>query len=92
MSLVGVTAKTFAARAAIGGSIVLFMFQFSIYLRHCSSRENMQVHQQRVMNMLPSKGHVGMLSITDAQFERMKIWYNAEEQEEREVPQQLELF
>jgi CRISPR-associated protein Cas2 len=68
------------------------MFQFSIYLRHCSSRENMEVHQNRVISMLPEKGHVGMLNITDAQFERMKIWYNTEEQAEKGVPQQLELF
>ncbi len=68
------------------------MFQFSIYLRHCSSRENMEVHQKRVMSMLPEKGHVGILTITDAQFGRMKIWYNAAEQEEKQVPQQLEMF
>lgn len=68
------------------------MFQFSIYLRHCSSRENMEVHQKRITSRLPEKGHVGMLSITDAQFARMKIWYNTEEKEEKDVPQQLELF
>jgi|APTNR8051073442_1049403.scaffolds.fasta_scaffold05438_4 CRISPR-associated protein Cas2 len=68
------------------------MFQFSIYMRHCSSRDNMEVHQKRVIACLPEKGHVGMLTITDAQFGRMQIWYNAEEKEEKEVPQQLELF
>jgi len=68
------------------------MFQFSIYMRHCSSRENMEVHQKRVTNLLPEKGHVGMLSITDAQFGRMKIWYNATEEEAHDLPQQLELF
>jgi len=68
------------------------MFQFSIYLRHCSSRDNMEVHQKRVIGCLPEKGHVGMLSVTDAQFERMQVWYNAEEEETKDVPQQLELF
>lgn len=68
------------------------MFQFSIYLRHCSSRDNMEVHQKRVTNLIPEKGHVGVLSITDAQFARMKIWYNAKEDEVKDVPQQLELF
>ena len=29
------------------------MFQFSIYLRHCSSRENCEVHIQREKNKLP---------------------------------------
>ena len=68
------------------------MFQFSIYLRHCSSRDNMEVHQKRVIGCLPELGHVGMLTVTDAQFERMKIWHNTEEDETKEVPQQLELF
>lgn len=68
------------------------MFQFSIYLRHCSSRDNMEVHQKRVINCLPELGHVGMLSVTDAQFERMQIFFNAKEEAAKEVPQQLELF
>ena len=29
------------------------MFQFSIYLRHCSSRENADVHIKRVKKSLP---------------------------------------
>jgi len=40
------------------------MFQFSIYMRHCASRENAEVHIKRVKSLLPPKGHVGILSIT----------------------------
>lgn len=29
------------------------MFQYSIYMRHCPSKENAEVHQQRVKKMLP---------------------------------------
>ena len=29
------------------------MFQFSIYLRHCASMENAEVHIKRVKNSLP---------------------------------------
>lgn len=68
------------------------MFQFSIYLRHCSSKENMEVHEKRVIAMLPEKGHVGLLAVTDAQFERIKLWFNAKEKDKGPVPQQLELF
>lgn len=31
------------------------MFQFSIYLRHCASRENAEVHIKRVKKILPEK-------------------------------------
>ena len=41
------------------------MFQFSIYLRHCASMENAEVHIKRVKNSLPKYGKVGVLCITD---------------------------
>ena len=51
------------------------MFQFSIYLRHCASMENAEVHIKRVKRSLPEKGHVGIMSITDKQFGMMEIYY-----------------
>ena len=68
------------------------MFQFSIYLRHCSSRENTDVHIKRVKSSLPEKGHVGILSITDKQFGMMEIFYGKKETVRPDTPQQLELF
>jgi len=50
------------------------MFQFSIYLRHCSSRENRDVHINRVKKIMPEKGNIGILSITDKQFEMLEIY------------------
>lgn len=68
------------------------MFQFSMYLRHCSSRENMQVHIQRVKGILPSKGHIGIMSVTDKQFGMMEIYRGREQVEAPDTVQQLELF
>lgn len=68
------------------------MFQFSIYLRHCSSMENAQVHIKRVKKSLPEKGHVVMMTITDKQFGMIEIFRGQEPAEPMEVPQQLELF
>lgn len=68
------------------------MFQFSIYLRHCASRENADVHIKRVKRILPQKGHVGILCITDKQFGMIEIFYGKKEAERKEIPQQLELF
>lgn len=68
------------------------MFQFSIYLRHCPSRENADVHIKRVKRFLPDKGHVGIMCITDKQFGMMEIFYNQEKKEKDPGPQQLELF
>lgn len=68
------------------------MFQFSIYMRHCPSRENAMVHTKRVKNNLPVDGHVGILAITDKQFGLMEIFYKSKEVTEKNIPQQLELF
>jgi len=68
------------------------MFQFSIYLRHSSSKENAQVHIKRVKSFLPEKGHVGIMCITDKQFGMMEIYYNQAPKQKASNPEQLELF
>ncbi len=68
------------------------MFQFSIYLRHCPSRENAEVHIKRVKNNLPPNGHVGILCITDKQFGNIELFYGPKEEKVKPPCQQLELF
>ncbi len=68
------------------------MFQFSIYVRHCASKENADVHITRVKSILPEKGHIGILCITDKQFACMEIFYGKKETKAQPVGQQLELF
>lgn len=68
------------------------MFQFSMYIRHCSSKENADVHVKRVKSILPPKGHVGIMCITDKQFGMMEIFRGREPVEGPETVQQLELF
>ncbi len=68
------------------------MFQFSIYMRHCPSRENAEVHIKRVKKLLPEKGHVGIMCITDKQFGMMEIFYGRKVAEKETPLQQLELF
>lgn len=68
------------------------MFQFSIYIRHCATMDNARVHIKRVKSVLPSNGHVGILCITDKQFEKMELFYCKKEQAPCAPFQQLELF
>ena len=68
------------------------MFQFSIYLRHCPSSENADVHIRRVKSFLPEHGKVGILKITDKQFGNLEI-FDCKNPAQHTVPvQQLELF
>lgn len=68
------------------------MFQFSIYVRHSMSRENMEVHARRVRNFLPPYGQVGMFAITDKQFGEIELYECNSRQDTKPPPQQLELF
>lgn len=51
------------------------MFQFSMYVRHCSSTENASVHVRRVKSFIPEYGKVGILTITDKQFSSIELFY-----------------
>ena len=68
------------------------MFQFSIYLRHCPSRENAEVHIKRVKSFMPELGDIGILCITDKQFGDMEIFSNCKPKSVDTPCQQLELF
>ena len=68
------------------------MFQFSIYIRHCASMENAEVHIRRVKAILPEYGKVGILCITDKQFGEIQLFYGRKSQKCNAPGQQLELF
>lgn len=68
------------------------MFQFSMYIRHCPSRENADVHAKRVKKKLPPKGHIGIMTITDKQFGMMEVFHGKDPKELPTTVQQLEMF
>lgn len=68
------------------------MFQFSIYIRHCASKENANVHIRRVKNFLPEYGKVGIITITDKQFGDIEIYHCGKPEKAQAGGQQLELF
>lgn len=67
-------------------------FQFSIYIRHCSSRENAEVHIKRVRGNLPKYGKIAIMHVTDKQFSEMQVFYSKLEEEPPPIYVQLELF
>ena len=68
------------------------MFQFSIYVRHCASKENADVHIKRIKSFLPQFGKVGILCITDKQFGQIQLFSGKRVTEVNAPGQQLELF
>ena len=68
------------------------MFQFSIYVRHCASKENATVHINRVKSFLPEYGHIGIICLTDKQFGDIELFYGQKAEAVDTPGQQLELF
>ena len=68
------------------------MFQFSIYVRHCASMENAEVHKKRVKSFLPEFGKVGIVCLTDKQFGNIELFFGSKPMPPNTPGQQLELF
>jgi CRISPR-associated protein Cas2 len=68
------------------------MMQYSVYIRHCASRESADVHVIRVRKMVPAKGQVSILVVTDKQYGQIINYWGRVERQSAPSPQQLELF
>lgn len=68
------------------------MLQFSVYIRHCASKESAEVHIKRVKGMIPEKGQVSILTITDKQYGNIINHWGVSAVKLKSGPQQLELF
>lgn len=68
------------------------MMQFSVYNRHCASKESAEVHIQRVKNFVPEKGQVSILEVTDKQYGNICNFWGFKSKPLPEGPRQLEMF
>lgn len=66
--------------------------QYSVYIRHCASKENAEVHLRRVELSVPDEGEVRVLVVTDKQYERMRVFWGKARQPPEPPPAQLDLF
>lgn len=68
------------------------MMQYSVYTRHCASWQSGQVHMKRVESIIPSKGQVSILQITDKQYGDIINYWGKASKALSPQPQQLEMF
>ncbi len=66
--------------------------QYSVYTRHCASRENAETHAKRVERFVPENGDVRSIMITDKQYARMQVYWGKRRKPPAPGPKQLELF
>ena len=68
------------------------MMQFSVYNRHCASKESAEVHIKRVKSYVPEKGQVSILTVTDKQYGNISNYWGKRSSPMPEGPKQLEMF
>lgn len=68
------------------------MMQFSVYIRHCASKESAEVHIKRVRDFVPEKGQISILSVTDKQYGNITNFWGKKSAPLPEGPRQLEMF
>lgn len=68
------------------------MHQFSVYIRYCASLESANVHIKRVRALVPERGMVSIVTITDKQYSGIVNIWGKVEKKCRPAPLQLEFF
>lgn len=68
------------------------MMQYSVYVRHCASKESMDVHIRRVRRSMPPSGYTCILNVTDKQYGEIMNFWGKIERSKPDLPQQLEFF
>ncbi len=68
------------------------MHQYSVYVWHCASLENTDVHEQRIRKNMPDEGSVSIIRITDKQFGNIVNLYGKKEKKLPKASNQLEIF
>ncbi len=68
------------------------LFQWSMYIRHCPSREKMEMQKSRVEKIVPAEGKICIMDMTDKQFGEIQIFHGGGETEMPDGPTQLLLF
>lgn len=68
------------------------MSQFSVYMRFCTSRAQVETYCGRVETALPQGGKVNILQFTDKQYERIVSFHGKAKQPANKTPDQFDLF
>lgn len=67
------------------------MAQFSVYYRLVAGKDAADAMEKRIQNAVPGEGSVHVLTVTDKQYENMRV-YQGKRRGNPEKPHQLTLF
>jgi CRISPR-associated protein Cas2 len=66
--------------------------QYSIYLRFCKGKEQVETYSRKVETAVPEYGSVNLLAFTDKQYENIVRFRGKTKEATRKNPDQLALF
>lgn len=68
------------------------MLQYSVYARYIGSEEAAESHRRIIRQVVPPKGQVRLLAVTDHQFGKMEVFYGKKPRKPEKPQDQLLLF
>lgn len=68
------------------------MLQFSVYSRVCKGLDSVESRLRYLKSILPTKGNIRMLQVTEKQYVRMEILLGTVKKTEKIAGKQLLLF
>lgn len=68
------------------------MSQFSVYMRFCAGKEQVEVYTRRIEKSLPKTGKVHILAFTDRQYENLICFDGRTREPDRKSPEQYVLL
>lgn len=68
------------------------MSQFSVYMRMCAGKEQVDVHIKHIREALPETGKVHIFSITDRQYENLVCFDGRKREPANKTPDQYVMF
>ena len=68
------------------------MSQFSVYLKFCAGKEQVDAIARQVEAAMPPSGKVHLVTITDKQYENIRTYRGRKREPSSKIPNQLALF
>lgn len=68
------------------------MSQYSVYLKFCAGKEQVEALARHVEAQMPGAGKVHLLAITDKQYENIRTYRGRKREPSPRMPGQLALF
>ena len=68
------------------------MTQYSVYLRFCAGKEQVESYERKIEQAMPSAGKVHIMAITDKQYENIRTYRGRNREQSSKNPEQYALF